>query len=748
MVSIPDNPQAAPRLDMVTRAPSRLPAGVGALAVGFALISALATFLVITGNTPIVPTHEVVVGVLAVNAVLVVLLMVLIVWEIWPLWVAHRQGTAAARLHGRIVVMFCVVAAVPAIVVAIVSSVTLSGGLDRWFSERTRGIVDNAATVARAYMTDQGVSLRNEMVAMATDLNREQATLTADPQRLQIFVTNQANIRNLPVVRLVRRDRAVVVAAQTGFPGQVPAPPQAAVDQAESDEPVMMAPSVAQPIGLVGGVLRLSAFEDTFLFAARTIDTRIVRYLADAEETRAEYEIVQLRRAGVQLAFGLMYAGIAFILLLSAIWFGIAFANRMVAPIRRLIGAADQVSRGNLYVQVPVNPSEGDLAQLGQTFNAMTTGLRLQRDELLAASGQIDERRRFTEAVLSGVSAGVIGVDTGLVVTLANRSALSILDVAAEDALIGKKLSDVVPELAPLLAEAAQSQRLAQGEVTVPRRGRDRNLAVKVTSERTDAKNHGFVVTLDDITDLVTAQRSAAWADVARRIAHEIKNPLTPIQLSAERLKRKYGKLITTDKDVFDQCTDTIIRQVSDIGRMVDEFSSFARMPKAQIAADDIVETVKQVVFLMRVGNPDIEIAAEMPETRVSVPFDRRLISQAVTNIVKNATEAVSAVPDLAPGEGKITVRLDVGEHLVTIDVVDNGIGLPAENRQRLLEPYMTTREKGTGLGLAIVRKILEEHGGSIELLDAPDTGAARRGALVRLTLPRDAAAAAAAAKA
>jgi two-component system nitrogen regulation sensor histidine kinase NtrY len=435
-----------------------------------------------------------------------------------------------------------------------------------------------------------------------------------------------------------------------------------------------------------------------------------------------------------------MYAGIAFILLLSAIWFGIAFANRMVAPIRRLIGASDQVSRGNLYVQVPVNPEEGDLAQLGQTFNAMTTGLRLQRDELLAASAQIDERRRFTEAVLSGVTAGVIGVDAASVVTLANRSALSILDLPDEQALIGKKLADLVPELGALMTEAASTQRLAHGEITLARRGRDRNLAVRVTTERTEAKNHGFVVTIDDITDLVTAQRSSAWADVARRIAHEIKNPLTPIQLSAERLKRKYGKLITTDKDVFDQCTDTIIRQVSDIGRMVDEFSSFARMPKAQIVPEDIVETVKQVVFLMRVGNPDIEIAAEMPEERLSVPFDRRLISQAVTNIVKNATEAVSAVPGIAPGEGRIDVKLSVTGHSVVIDISDNGIGLPAENRQRLLEPYMTTREKGTGGGRARLKKILEEHGGSIELLDAPSSGSDRRGALVRLTLPRPAA--------
>jgi two-component system nitrogen regulation sensor histidine kinase NtrY len=716
--------------------PTRLPAGVGTLAVSLALASALATFLVITGQTPLVPTHEVVVGVLGVNALLCLVLMGLIAWEIWPLWTAWRHGRAAVRLHARIIVMFCAVAAVPAIVVAVVSSVALSSGLDRWFSERTRSIVDNAATVARAYLTDHAQGLRSEALAMANDLNRVQPLIGADQQRLETFVTNQANLRRVPIAQIVRRDLSIVVSAQTGFPNAIPAPPRAAIAEVGSDEPLMMAPSVQQQVGLLGSVLKLEGFEDAYLYLARTIDSRIVRYLADAEEARAEYEIAQIRRAGVQLAFGLMYAGVGFILLLSAIWVGIAFANRMVAPIRRLIGAADQVSRGNLYVQVPVRAKEGDLAQLGKTFNAMTTGLRLQRDELLSASAQIDERRRFTEAVLAGVTAGVIGVDTAFKVTLVNRPALAMLDRQDEAELIGMALAEVLPEAATLLAEAAATNRLVQGDIQVQRRGRDRNLVVRVASERTDAKEHGFVVTIDDITDLVIAQRSSAWADVARRIAHEIKNPLTPIQLSAERLKRKYGKLITTDRDVFDQCTDTIIRQVGDIGRMVDEFSSFARMPKAQIAREDVVETVKQIVFLMQVGNPDVVITADLPAEAIPAAFDRRLLSQALTNVVKNATESVAAVEGREPGQGRVCVTLRAENGAARIDVADNGLGFPAENRQRLLEPYMTTRKKGTGLGLAIVAKIMEEHGGAVELLDAPPGEDGRRGALVRMTFP------------
>lgn len=720
--------------ELMARAPSRLPPSVGAAAVGFALLSALGTFLVLTGNTPIAPTHTVVVVVLGINGLLCLLLAALIVWEIWPLWIAHRKGTAAARLHGRIVGMFCAVATVPAVVVAIVSALTLSGGLDRWFAERTRTVVESAALVGRAYLNEQVSSMRNEVVAMAADLARVRPFFESERARFDAFVSNQASVRGFAVAFILRTDRSVVTRAETGVQVDLPMPPPEAMEVG-SDEPLLLSPGQGETAGALGAVIRLVGFDAMVLYVARQIDPRVVRYLSDAEAAAADYEIAQARRTGVQLAFGLMYAAIAFILLLSAIWFGIAFANRMVAPIRRLIGASDQVSRGNLYVQVPVNPNEGDLAQLCRTFNTMTTELRQQRDGLLAAKAQVEERRQFTEAVLSGVTAGVIGLNARLVVTLANRSAISLLGL--DEALIqGRALAELMPEVEVLVGEATRTDRPVSGEVTVSRRGRDRVLSVRVTSDKAAPGDHGFVVTLDDITDLMTAQRSAAWADVARRIAHEIKNPLTPIQLSAERLKRKYAKYIEVDREVFDQCTDTIIRQVGDIGRMVDEFSSFARMPKAQMGEDDLTETVKQAGFLMRVGYPDIEIVVDVPDHAVRAVFDRRLISQALTNVIKNATEAISAVPGVGPGEGRIRVSLEELSDLAIVNVADNGVGLPRENRQKLLEPYMTTREKGTGLGLAIVRKIIEEHGGSIDLLDAPAVAEGGRGAMVRLAFP------------
>jgi len=429
-----------------------------------------------------------------------------------------------------------------------------------------------------------------------------------------------------------------------------------------------------------------------------------------------------------------MYTVIALTVLLSAVWIGLNFANRLVAPIRRLIGAANVVSTGNLYVRVPVHQSEGDLAHLGETFNRMTQELRTQRDDIMRARDIIDSRRRFTEAVLAGASAGVIGVDGEGNVSILNRSAEKLIGHTEAEAL-GRPLMDVFPELADIMAAARSGARM-QDQVTITRNGRERNLSVRITSEQSGESSHGYVVTLDDITELVAAQRTSAWADVARRIAHEIKNPLTPIQLSAERLRRKYGNMIGEDRAVFEQCTDTIVRQVDDIRRMVDEFSRFSRMPKPVIVVEDVADTVRQAVFLMRVGHSELEIDAEIAEDPMSARFDKRLISQALTNIIKNGTEAIAAVPSAELGKGAIHVFAAREGDDIVIDVVDNGIGLPKENRSRLLEPYVTTREKGTGLGLAIVGRILEDHGGSIELRDAADRIPGQRGAWVQARFP------------
>jgi two-component system nitrogen regulation sensor histidine kinase NtrY len=630
----------------------------------------------------------------------------------------------------RIVALFSIIAAVPVIAVAVAASVTLHRGLDRLFSQQTQSLIENSLIVADAYVREHVQFVRADSIAIAIELARAKPLFDQSREQFHQFLAVQASIRGLPAVMLLDKDVNVVdqVDAQIN---EAFVKPSAEVLAGINDTE----PQVAMFLddNYVAAIIKLRGYNDLYLYIARLLDPRVLAQLRATQASVAQYADLSARQIGIQIAFGLMYTVIALIVLLSAVWIGLNFANYLVAPIRRLIGAAQVVSTGNLYVQVPTRRSEGDLAQLGETFNKMTQELRTQRDDLVRARDLIDSRRRFTEAVLAGASAGVIGVDAESCISILNRSAEKLIGRTEADAL-GRPLTDIVPELAGMFAAARSGmQRLVQGQVTINRNGRERNLSVRVTSEQSGAAEGGYVVTLDDITELVTAQRTSAWADVARRIAHEIKNPLTPIQLSAERLRRKYAAMIKDDGGIFQQCTDTIVRQVDDIKRMVDEFSRFARMPKPVMTAEDVADTVRQVVFLQRVGNADIAIDLEIAEDPMPAHFDRRLISQALTNIIKNATEAIAAVSPEELGRGRIRVWAGREGNDIVIDVIDNGIGLPKENRSRLLEPYVTTRDKGTGLGLAIVGRILEEHGGRIELRDAADKIPGQRGAWMRL---------------
>jgi two-component system nitrogen regulation sensor histidine kinase NtrY len=701
---------------------------LGPIAVGLALLSAFATFIVLADLTPLAPTHYVVVTLLLVNASTVLLLLAIIVREVWLVVQARRAGRAGARLHVRIVGLFAIIAAFPAILVAIVASITLDRGLDRLFSSRTRAAVENSLIVAEAYLRDHAQIVRSDIMVMAFDMARAEPVFKEDSNKLRQFLTFQASVRGLGAAIVIDKDLKIVAQANVQTTRTFALPPKDALPRIGVKDPqIVLLPDTSY----VAAVIKLRKYDDYWLYVTRLLDPRVVPQLQATRASASEYAAIEQRRLGVQVAFALMYTVIALTVLLSAVWIGLNFANVLVAPIRRLIGAANVVSTGNLYVRVPVRESEGDLAQLGETFNRMTQELRTQRDDIMRARDLIDSRRRFTEAVLAGASAGVIGVDGKGCVSILNRSAEKLIDCPEAEAL-GRPLNEVFPELADMMT-AAQSGARAQDQVTITRNGRERNLSVRITSEQSSESEHGYVLTLDDITALVTAQRTSAWADIARRIAHEIKNPLTPIQLSAERLRRKYGKVIGEDDGVFTQCTDTIVRQVDDIRRMVDEFSRFARTPKPVMADEEVADTVRQAVFLMRVGNSDIDIDAEITEDPMPARFDRRLISQALTNLIKNAAEAIAAVPPAELSKGKIRVFAARDRGDIVIDVIDNGIGLPTENRSRLLEPYVTTREKGTGLGLAIVGRIIEEHGGSIELHDAAAKIPGQRGAWIRL---------------
>ena len=729
MTSIASVDQTTPA-EIATPATSRAIRVLGPLAAALAMLSAFATFVVLADLTPITPTHEVVVTLLLINAATVFLLVGIIAHEVWLVVQARRRGRAAARLHVQIVGLFAVIAAVPAILVAVVASVTLDRGLDRLFSTRTRAIIENSLTVADAYLQEHAQLIRGDIMAMSFDVTRAKPLFDSERERFKQFFTAQARVRGLSAAMLIGADAAIIERADIQSEQPVPLPDTTGLAAVNENEPQI---AMLFSTNSVAAVVKLRGYDNSYLSIIRPLDPRVVTHLRETQQTVSDFSNLEGRRSGVQLAFALMYTVIALAVLLSAAWLGLNFANRLVAPIRRLIGAANIVSTGNLYVQVPVLRSEGDLGQLGETFNRMTQELRTQRDDIVRARDVIDQRRRFTEAVLAGASAGVIGVDGEGRISILNRSAEKLVDRLEAD-VIGHPLSEILPELKEIFTNAQLGiQRLVQGQVTINRQNRERNLSVRVTTEQSPDSERGYVITLDDITELVSAQRTSAWADIARRIAHEIKNPLTPIQLSAERLRRKYGKTITDDPAVFYQCTDTIVRQVDDIKRMVDEFSKFARMPKAVIAGEDVADTVRQVVFLMRVGNDDIDIDLELAEDPMPARFDRRLISQGLTNIIKNATEAIAAVPQSVRGRGRIRVNAVREGNDIFIDVIDNGIGLPNENRNRLLEPYVTTREKGTGLGLAIVGRILEEHGGGIELRDASEKFPGERGAWMRL---------------
>ena len=715
-------------------AATRLATGmIGPMAVVAALLSALTTCLVLANLTFVSPTYNVVVTLLAVNFVTVLLLLAIIGREVWHIIQARRRGSAGARLHIQIAILFSAIAVAPAVLVAVVASINLDRGLDRLFLIRTRAVMENSVIVSNAYLKEHERSIQAETNFMASDVAKAKSLFDQDIDRFRQGFTTQALLRNMPTAMMLRSDQSIIVKADIRLPPEVQEPPLPPVERLAQIGDTEAVAGLLRDTNYIGGLIKLKGYDDAYLFVARFIDPGVLEQIKQTENSIQEYASLEVRRIGVQLAFALMYTVIALTVLLSAVWSGFAFANRLVAPIRRLIGAANLVSTGNLHVQVPVRRSEGDLSQLGATFNKMTQELRTQRNDIVRARDLVDSRRRFTEAVLAGASAGVIGVDGNGHVSILNRSAEKLIGSSEAQAL-GHPLEEIVPELKQLIEPARLGgQRLVQGQTTINRNGRDRTVSVRVTSEQSANPDHGYVVTLDDITELVTAQRTAAWADIARRIAHEIKNPLTPIQLSAERLRRKYGNSIAEDRGVFEQCTDTIVRQVDDIRRMVDEFSRFARMPKPVMMVDDITDTVRQVAFLQRVGNADIDIEVEIGDDPMPARFDRRLISQGLTNIIKNAGEAVAAVPADQLGRGRIVISAARIDSEIVIDVIDNGIGLPKENRSRLLEPYVTTREKGTGLGLAIVGKILEEHGGRIELRDAAEKFPGQRGAWMRL---------------
>ena len=698
-------------------------AGFGLVVLG--VISGLSTFAILTGLTPIIPTREVTTALLLLNTGLVVIMALMIGGQVYFLLTERHQGTAGAGLHIRLISLFSLIAVVPAIVVAVFAFVTLSRGLDTWFSERTQAIVNSAVTVAEEYIRNTAEATRADVANISADLNQQKYLFDTDRAAFVRRVARHAALRGLSGAFVFDQSQKridVNVTASDKVKFLAPSPEMIA--HADKGDLVLIPPGEGG--NLVRALIKLQNFPTHYFYVYRFISPTVIEQLTKTREAKAEYDRLLSQRNGVQLTFGMMYAVVAFVFLLAAMWIGLWFSDRLVAPIVRILDASRRVAQGDFAAKVSTTEGIGDLETLARTFNFMTDQVAQHQDELLKTNDKLDERRRFTEAMLAGVSAGVIGIDPDDKISLANRSAVQLLGISEQD-LLNKPFRTSLPEFA-LLFEQAKSRPsgFAEGQVDTQLQGRDSSFVARITTELSDDAQHGYVLTFDDITDLVSAQRNTAWADIARRIAHEIKNPLTPIQLSAERLKRKYSKEIKSDRKVFEQCTDTIIRQVGDIGRMVDEFSSFARMPKAAPESMNLAEVVKDATVLQRVSTRDIDIDIEVSKADFLFLFDRRLVTQAVTNLVKNAGEAIDGRAHADNLErGHVLVEAGLEHHIPYIRVTDNGVGLPKENRNRLAEPYMTTRDKGTGLGLAIVKRIMEEHGGHLRLQDAPSgTGA------------------------
>lgn len=676
---------------------------------------------------------------LLTDLVLLLGLISLVARRATMLWMQRRRGAAGSRLHARIVVLFALVASAPAILMSVFAVLFFNLGLQTWFSDRVTGAVKGSVAVAEAYMQEHRKTIRADILGIAVDLNREAPRLVRNSLLLQQALLSLTRLRGLSEAMVFTSSREIVAQTRLGM--------QLEMDQ--FSDRLLQDASTGQLIFInsdgeerVRALVRLDAYLDLFLYVGRFIDPRVSAELERTREAAAQYTRLEQTRSQIELNFAVVFVLVSLLLLLLAIWFSLLVATRLVTPIGEVVSAAERISSGDLTARVNELTDNDELGNLGRAFNRMTEQLGAQQAELLAANRQLDERRRFTETVLSGVSAGVIGVDMLGRVTLPNPSALALLQIDFES-LAGRQFEEAAPEMAELFRQVRDNaaEQVARGQVILQRGEGPRSLLVRIAREVTGNELLGFVVTFDDVSELVAAQRNAAWADIARRIAHEIKNPLTPIQLSAERLKRKYLKEVTTDPEVFAQCTDTIIRQVGDIGRMVDEFSAFARMPRPVYRDEDLNQIVRQSVFMQQVARSEVAFETRLPVEPVPLRCDARQLAQVFTNLLQNALDAIDGREKPAEGEslapGRIVIELRQVEGEAQLCIVDNGRGLPPGLAGRLFEPYVTTRAKGTGLGLAIVKKIIEEHGGGIGLEDArrfdPD---AKSGSVARVRLP------------
>ncbi len=677
--------------------------------------------------------------ILLLDLVYILALTALVLAQVARLILARRAKSAGSRLHLRLTGVFALMALIPTISVAVFAVLTINVGIEGWFSERVRVVVGNSLLAAEAYAGEEREGLRDDAMSLARsiDLARDTGTRLSDSE---LVGEGQRQVqRGLREAYLIDGTGEIRARGDRSYLFDFDQPTEEEIaDASDGDVRIIEDWDNSELRALV----RLNSFVDRFLYVSRDVDGEILNLLDDTQETIRLYQQLENERGRMLFEFGLLYLAFAVIIILAAVWLGLWFAERLSGPVGRLTGAAQRVGAGDLDVQVREDDGDDEIAMLGRYFNQMTKQLKGQRNTLLDNTRQIERRRRLFDSVLSSVTSGVVGLDPEGRVTFVNRSAMRLLDWEENQQSLA--LAVAVPEFGPLYETLTTTATEAtQQDIKVSRQGRMENLLVRMATRRADdGRLEGYVVAFDDVTDLVSAQRMAAWGDVARRIAHEIKNPLTPIQLSAERIKRKFAPKLGDDSDSLEQMTGVIIRQTGDLRRIVDEFSKFARMPEPERKPQDLSRLVRDAVLLQKTGRPDIKLISDVPSEEIPALIDGTMITQALTNLIKNAGEAIDTLREKGAPDGlvpQVQVNLKTDGVSAHITIADNGTGLP-EDRARLFEPYVTTRSEGTGLGLPIVKKIIEEHGGSLVLSDAPIfEGQKHFGAMADIRLPLDA---------
>jgi two-component system nitrogen regulation sensor histidine kinase NtrY len=679
-------------------------------------------------------------GILLIDVVYLLVVISLVGYSVMKIFAARRAQSAGSRLHLRLSGVFAIVALIPTVLVAVFAVLTLSIGVEGWFSENVRNVVGSSLSASQAYKDEQRDALKTDLNFVAFNLSqmtRDRPFISDAELRVQVTRLQNLVQRELKESYIINSGAEIRARGDFSYLFGYEKPDQIDMDTAKSGDQVIIED---WPNNEFRGLVRLNGFADRYLYVSRTVDGNILNLLDETAATAKVYNQMETQRDQILSYYGLLYLGFAAFVILSAIWLGMLFAERLARPVGRLAGAAQRVGAGDFDVQVQEDSGDDEIAMLGRAFNRMTKQVKKQRDDLITANDVTERRRRLFDSVLSGVTAGVVGVSSDGKISFINAAAERLLNLDASQNE-GDDIQLAVPEFMSLFESAKGATSTKQEEINLTRAGNAEVLLVRISARHGEEDElEGYVVTFDDVTDLVSAQRMAAWGDVARRIAHEIKNPLTPIQLSAERLKRKFAPLVGDESDNLIQYSDVIIRQTNDLRRIVDEFSKFARMPEPETRTVDLTKLISDAVHLYKVASPETIIGFYNNVGDVSGQLDETMINQAITNLIKNASEAIEE--HVKNGVAKsfkpeIKVILESSKDGIEILIQDNGIGLPAEQRSRLFEPYVTNRENGTGLGLSIVKKIIEEHGGALELLDAPAFSKTKHcGAMARISLP------------